>query len=312
MADASETGGVAATPNNGTTNASDPAYWVQNFAKMVANTAGQAAPGLNTNPSATATPLSQQAQSANVKGWNESPSLEPGAANPSSGAAAKPAAATPTTTTATPASPDDAITMGLGMFFNQYLAPMLAQQNSTNQGLISQYGSMMNQAMDQSLPPGIKSIMSTLLPQQMQLMTALNQSTENTTANTIPFTNLMNQLSQSTSAQQALTDAFTKAATYQELGAGSPVALSSLLTNILGGSNTLAGGLASLLGGATNTLPTTASGASANATAGSTSTASSSLDSATLAQLLQNPTLQAALNPTSTASGASTAAAAGS
>lgn len=146
-------------------------------------------------------------------------------------------------------STDDALTMGLGMFFQQYLAPMLAQTSQTNNNLISQWGSAMNNALQQPMPQGVRQTMAAFVPQQEQMLGMMNQAGLQQAAGTIPFQQLMQGLTSQTTATQALQDAFMKAATYQELGAGSPTSLAGLLTGALGGSGTLGGGLAQLLSG---------------------------------------------------------------
>lgn len=156
-------------------------------------------------------------------------------------------------TTGDPQQPQqqaDALTMGLGMFFQQYLAPMIQAQSQANMGLIGNWGNAMQQALKNPLPPGVAQTIGANVPQEQMLMGMLNQAQMQQAG--APYQTLISQIGGQSSAMQALMDAFTKAATYQELGAGSPVQLGNLLSGILGGSNTLAGGLAQLLGGSSN------------------------------------------------------------
>jgi hypothetical protein len=108
------------------------------------------------------------------------------------------------------AAPNDALTMGLGMFFKQYLAPLMQQQQQANSALIGQYGTAMNQAMNNPLPPGIKGILSATTPQTQGTMQMLNQAGEQQALGAAPFEQFMQQIGQQSAAQQALTDMFSK------------------------------------------------------------------------------------------------------
>lgn len=146
--------------------------------------------------------------------------------------------------------PNDALTMGLGMFFKQYLAPLLQQQSQTNNALIGQYGTAMNQALSHQLPPGIKEIMSASVPQQQGLMEMMNQAGVQQAAGAGPYEQFIQGVGGQSSAMQALADAFTKMATASSIYGGQAGPLSSALTQALGGPNTLGGLLAGVVGGA--------------------------------------------------------------
>jgi hypothetical protein len=140
--------------------------------------------------------------------------------------------------------------MGLGMFFKQYLAPLLASQSQQNSSLIQAYGNTMNQMMNQAgqaggLPPGIAQILKTTTPQNQMVDQMLNQSAQQQALGAIPYQQFIQGVGGQSSAMQALTDAFLKAATAQEINVN-PTSLGGVLGQILG-SNTTAGGLASIL-----------------------------------------------------------------
>lgn len=143
---------------------------------------------------------------------------------------------------------NDAVTMGLGMFFQQYLAPLLQQQSQTNNALIGQYGTAMNQAMSHALPPGVKDILSASTPQTQGLLQMMNKAGEQQAAGAGPYQQLVQGLGQESSAQQALYDAFTKWANNVALYGGTTGPLSSALTQQLGGPGTLGGQLAGVIG----------------------------------------------------------------
>lgn len=171
-----------------------------------------------------------------------------GGKNKAAAAAAGPQPTSNPTATAQPSNVDDALTMGLGMFFQQYLAPMMAMQSQVNNNLIGQWGGAMQNALKQPMPEGVKQVLQASYPQQAQLLSMENQAGLQQAAGAGNFQQLMQELGGQTSATQALQDAFQKAATYQELGAGSPASLATVLQGALGGNSTLAGALASLLG----------------------------------------------------------------
>lgn len=166
-----------------------------------------------------------------------------------------PATTDPTTTQPAGASPYNALTQGLGMFYSQYLAPLMAQQNKQNQGETAAWGQAMNQALQNPLPAGMKSQLQASDQQLMGDMQLQDKAASAQALGAPYFQQLMGNLQASTAAQQALADAFTKAVTYYELGVGSPTNLSNLLQGQLSG--TSAGALASLLGSGSTTNPST-------------------------------------------------------
>ena len=146
-------------------------------------------------------------------------------------------------TTATPPQPTgdppqqqqsapDAFTAGLGMFFSQYLAPMMQQINSQNQGLISQYGNAMNQALQQPLPAGVASVVKPYLAQNEQLMTLANNAGASQLTNMIPFQSMINALGTYGQGQQALASALPTAAANQLLAGGNTQGLGQMFANM--------------------------------------------------------------------------------
>jgi len=129
-------------------------------------------------------------------------------------------------------SPDDVFTAGLGMFFSQYLAPMMSQINNQNQGLISQYGNAMNNALSQQLPAGVASVMKPYLAQNEQLMALANNAGAQQLTNQIPFQNLVNALGSQGQGLQALATALPTAAADQALGSGNPQAVAQMFAQM--------------------------------------------------------------------------------
>lgn len=214
--------------------------------------------------------------------------------------AKKPAATTPAAAAQQPGSgsnpTNDALTMGLGMFFKQYMAPLMQMQNQQNTSAIKQYGDTMNQALQNPLPDGVKQIMQANLPQQQQLMQMLNQASAGTAASAIPYANITQGLGQETSALQAMLEGFTKAATASELGLANPSALQNIASGVLG-SNSVGGILAQALGGGGATgLPGLASPAVAQA-AGQTGTTGQTGTAGTAATAASNAPPGAPANP---------------
>jgi hypothetical protein len=151
---------------------------------------------------------------------------------PADAAHAKAAAAANTQTTSTaPAAtpPDDVLTAGLGMFFSQYLAPMMSQINSQNNQLIGQWGNTMNQALNQPLPPGIKAIMQPWVGQNQQMLGMINTSAADQVLGQIPFNTLMNSLQMAGQGEQAIAAGLPTAAADQLLAQGSSSGLASLV-----------------------------------------------------------------------------------
>lgn len=105
---------------------------------------------------------------------------------------------------------NDALTMGMGMFFQQYLAPMMQQMNQANNTAIQGYGTAMNQALKNPLPPGVAQIMSAQLPQQQGLMSMLNAAGAQQAAGAGPFQQFIQGVGGEASKYQSLIDAVTK------------------------------------------------------------------------------------------------------
>jgi len=139
-----------------------------------------------------------------------------------------PPTATATATTGTQA-PNDALTMGLGMFFNQYLAPLMQQQQQANSALIGQYGKAMDKATSHPLPPGVADILNATTPQSQGMMQMMNQAGAQQALGMAPFEQLMQQIGGQVNAQQALQDAYTKWASNVALYGGGSPALSQAL-----------------------------------------------------------------------------------
>ena len=157
-----------------------------------------------------------------------------------------PPTAKTTTPTTPPANPDDVFKAGLGMFFSQYLAPMMQQISNQNNSLIGQYGNMMNEALKGPLPAGVASTMKAFEAQNMQLDESMNNAAMLKAGTTIPFTLLLNQLGQSSQAQQTLAQALQSAAAQQLLGTGNTQGLAQMIAN-MGGNTTMEGVIANAL-----------------------------------------------------------------
>lgn len=151
-------------------------------------------------------------------------------------------------TTGTTSPADNALMMGIGMFFQNYLAPLLAQQNASNQTLTNQAQSAMTQALGNPMPAGVKQTLEAQQPQDLLLQRLANQAGYQQAMGTIPFQQTMQAIGGETSGMGALTDAFTKWANNIALYGGTTGPLSSALQQAVGGPNTLAGQLAGVVG----------------------------------------------------------------
>jgi len=89
-------------------------------------------------------------------------------------------------------NPGDALTMGLGMFAQQYLMPLMNQMNAQNNQLNQAWGADMQNALKQPLPPGVKEIMSATAPTE-QLLSGLQNRSGMQMAATAPWLNAFNQ-----------------------------------------------------------------------------------------------------------------------
>src|SRR5215467_45612 len=144
-------------------------------------------------------------------------------------------------------SAPDAFTAGLGMFFAQYLAPMMNQINAQNQGLISQYGNAMNQALANPLPAGVAATMKPFLAQNEQLLALANNAGAQQVGWEIPFQNMVNQIGSYSQALQTANQILPQAAASQALASGNTQAIGQMLAN-MGLANTPYGaGILSLL-----------------------------------------------------------------
>lgn len=175
-------------------------------------------------------------------------------------------AARPAATTAAPAQTtntgnvDDVLNMGLGMFMNQYMAPYMQALSQQNNQTISNWGNTMQQMNTSALPPNVRQLINATYPMQGQLLSMLNQSTANQTAQAPAFNQFLTQLGGLTTGEQALQQAFAHAATASDLNLGNQTQLSSALQQALnqyGGNNNQASILAALLAGgsASTSLP---------------------------------------------------------
>lgn len=139
---------------------------------------------------------------------------------------------------------DDALTMGIGMFFQNYLAPLMAKQNAANAQLTNQWGAAMNQALQNPMPAGVKQTLQAQLPQDMFLQNLANQSGYQQAAGYIPFQQMIQGLGAETSASQASQEAYTHAVTEALLNQGAPQAVVNAVAPYLaGGASGLAGQL---------------------------------------------------------------------
>jgi hypothetical protein len=144
-------------------------------------------------------------------------------------------------------SPDDVFTAGLGMFFSQYLAPMMSQINAQNQGLIGQYGQAMNSALSQQLPAGVASVMKPYLAQNEQLMALANNAGASQLTDQIPFQNMLNAIGSEGQGLQAAASALPAAAASQALSSGNSQAVGQMLANMGLGNSPVGAGILSLL-----------------------------------------------------------------
>jgi hypothetical protein len=167
------------------------------------------------------------------------------------------------------------MTMGLGMFFQQYMAPQMQMMAQANQGLLNQGQQNVQQALNApGVTPQMKAALGPIAAMTNQLGNQMNTAGFNATANAIPFQQLMQGMSGQTSAYQAMTEMFNKAATEYLLGSGSPGALQSVIAGALPPGSQAAGLLQAIgsgsgsVPGVTGIPPQTAQGANAIAGAG--------------------------------------------
>lgn len=123
---------------------------------------------------------------------------------------------------------NDALSMGLMMFFQNYMAPLMKQINDSNQQLIGQYGSAMQGAQNVPMPAGMKQFFANESAGTAQNLALQNQAGAAQAAGTIPFQYLLQGLGQETAAQQLAAQALPHAAALQELNLGQGSALASL------------------------------------------------------------------------------------
>lgn len=155
-----------------------------------------------------------------------------------------------------PPTTNDALNMGLQMYFQQYLAPQMQAVNQANQATIGSYQNMMNNALQQNLPPGVKNVLQGWQPLMGELNTQLNTAAYNAAANTIPYQNFLTGVGGLTSAIQGLEAAVPKAAATQAYGSGTGSALGSTLQQQIGTNNQFGNAIAQLLqAGGTSGIP---------------------------------------------------------
>lgn len=211
---------------------------------------------------------------------------------------ADPAAATPPQPTATKQptaqAPDDVFTAGLGMFFSQYLAPMMQQISQRNNSMINQWGDTMNQLLQQPLPAGVAAIMKPWVAQNAQTLGMINQAGAEQLYGQGNFNTLMNQLGQESSAQQALATALPTAAANQMLGGGGGAqGVAQMLAN-QGLANTPIGGAVLSLLSQPSLLQSLTGQQGKGSTTGTSSTAQTNPQSITPIQVLPSATPTAA------------------
>jgi len=192
-----------------------------------------------------------------------------------------------------PPTTNDAITMGIGMFFQQYLAPMLQQVNQQNQQLEAGAQNMMKQDVNMPLPPGIANIVKGFNPQINQLLGMQNTAGLQAALGTIPFQQLMQGVGGETSALQALQQALQHAATYQALSTGG-----SNIGSVLGSlfpPGSVGAGVAGLLPSGTSTGVGTPAipGISPSQIANPAASSPTASTAGSLTQPLANPQVQA-------------------
>jgi len=145
-----------------------------------------------------------------------------------------------------PPSPNDALTMGLQMFFSQYLAPQIAQINQANQSAMGSINANMQNALSQNLPPGVKQAVEGYTPIIAGLTNQLNNAAGQAALQMGPFTAMLQGLGANTAALQGLEGAIPKAAATQMFGAGTGGQLGTLYGNLIG-QDSLFGMLAPML-----------------------------------------------------------------
>src|SRR5215471_154927 len=129
-------------------------------------------------------------------------------------------------------SADDVFTAGLGMFFSQYLAPMMQQINSQNTGLINQWGDTMNKELAQPLPAGVAAIMKPWMAQNAQTMQLMNNAAAMQTAWQVPYNTMMNQVGKEGEGLQAMAQAIPQAAAAQMIANQNPQAMAQMYANM--------------------------------------------------------------------------------
>jgi hypothetical protein len=198
-----------------------------------------------------------------------------------------PAGAKPTATQPQGINPNDALTMGLQMFFTKYLMPQMAAINQSNMATIGDWQQMMNQSANLPLPPGVANIVKQDTPMISSLMGGLNTAAFDAASNAGSYQNFLQSIGANTAAQQAAQQAFTHAATLQALQTN-PGLLSQVITQNVGGANTMTGGLLQALGsGGIAGLNTPPTGTTTPATTGTTTPSAGATNAAQAQQNAQ-------------------------
>lgn len=152
-----------------------------------------------------------------------------------------------------PQTPNDVLTMGMNLFMNQYMQPLMAKMNAANMQGVQQYAGAMNQALQGPLPPGVAQFAKAMAPQMEGNMAMLNQANAAQAAGAPMFNAFMSGVGGEAQNLQQLIDIYTKlssAADVQQLygTSGLPGVLGAPAT---GGTTT---------GGTTSGVPTTGAG----------------------------------------------------
>jgi hypothetical protein len=152
----------------------------------------------------------------------------------------------PATTTPQPTStnvtvqPPDAVTAGLGMFFQQYLAPMLSQLGAQQNTAINAYGNLANQAANlPGVSPSQKASIESQTAQDQMNLQGLNEAAANQSVYGPLYAQVMNQLGNQNQAMQQLLGWLNT----QGMLSMSPQALQQLWGREMQGGNPVLGGL---------------------------------------------------------------------
>ena len=152
---------------------------------------------------------------------------------------------------------NDAMQMGLQMFFQQFMAPMLKNISDSNNTLINQYGNALQKSMAGPLPPGEKELLQAQTAQTQQDLTMQNQAGAMMAAGAGPFQELISGLGAETSAAQALPASLLHAITLGQTNLGNVSGIQALAQAAGIPASSLAGILLSSNAGNLLNLPST-------------------------------------------------------